>query len=373
MLFITFNDSPYGIYRSQVTDVCLYLQDRLEINTELVAFVSLRNYLKDRREIKNTYPHSTVLPLFPGIGNWRTNGVTLKLFMMFRKRQAAIARGVFATHLALDCKRIQSVTYDARGAYSAEWKEYMRGESDEIVKEITTLEKEALFKSDFRIAVSEQLVQYWRTGFGYKGTNHAVIPCTLDSRRKQPQKTEGLRKELGVNDDDILLVFSGSAAAWQSMEHLYSILLQAFSENSALKLLLLTKDKTGSEFLTKFSGRIYKLWVEPEQVPSYLKAADYGLLYRENTVTNRVSSPVKFAQYLDAGLPVIISEHVGDYSTFTLEKKCGMLFSAIDWKAIRRPAAAEKVRMTRIAAEYFSKDAYMALYKKLAETDKGVV
>ena len=52
---------------------------------------------------------------------------------------------------------------------------------------------------------------------------------------------------------------------------------------------------------------------------------DYGLIIRDESITNQVSSPVKFAEYLYAGLKIIISSNIGDYSKFVLDNDCGFL------------------------------------------------
>lgn len=370
MLFVTFNDSPDGIYQSQVIDVCNFLHEITETDIELLAFCSIRTFLKDRKIIKGAVGKSTVLPLFPGIDNWRANKFTFRLFMLFRKRQPAIARGVFATLLALYSNKITSVTFDARGAYAAEWKEYMSEDSPKIVNEIDVLESEAVSRADFRIAVSEQLVLYWNNNYGYNGNRHLVIPCTLNSHSPNHTVQADLRKKWGVTDTEVLLVFSGSSAKWQSMDALYSKLKDAFLLNCSLKLLLLSKDNPEASFSTLYPDRIIREWVEPNMVAAYLSQADYGLLYRENTITNRVSSPVKFAQYLDAGLPVIISDNVGDYSKFTIDNGCGLLFSSIDWRVLKRPSPVEKLRMKGVAQQFFTKQAHIANYKRLIECQR---
>ena len=55
-----------------------------------------------------------------------------------------------------------------------------------------------------------------------------------------------------------------------------------------------------------------------------LSAADFGLLLRENNIVNNVASPTKFAEYLMAGLPVIISNGIGDFSYFVRFKNVGI-------------------------------------------------
>ena len=53
--------------------------------------------------------------------------------------------------------------------------------------------------------------------------------------------------------------------------------------------------------------------------------ADYGYVFREQSVTNQVASPVKVAEYLSCGLKVLISENLGDYSSMIKENDLGRI------------------------------------------------
>lgn len=68
------------------------------------------------------------------------------------------------------------------------------------------------------------------------------------------------------------------------------------------------------KLVEKFPDQIICKHLKSADVPYYLIVGDYGLLIREETITNKVSSPVKFAEYLACGLKVIISNNLGDYS-----------------------------------------------------------
>ncbi len=77
-------------------------------------------------------------------------------------------------------------------------------------------------------------------------------------------------------------------------------------------------------------SKLISFSVPNDEVYKYLNAADFGILFRENTVMNNVASPTKFAEYMLCGLPVIISEGVGDYSYYTLEKEVGIILNESD-------------------------------------------
>jgi hypothetical protein len=370
MIFLTYNDSPGGVYYSQVIAVCKYWEDTFKERVQLVAFISLRDFATNKAKILTLYPDSFVLPMFPGINNWRLNVLRLKIFMLFRKKQTVIARGVFATLLALKCGKFNKVCFDARGAYDAEWNEYLKNDSPTLAAQMNGMEKEALLKSDFRIAVSAKLLDYWKEKFGYTDNKHVVIPCTLSVNANEisydAQAIQTVRTNLKVADNDVLLVYSGSSAEWQSFNKLESYLIPAFTQNPNLKLLLLSKQDKESQLAVKFPERVIQTWVKfPEEVEELLSAADYGLLIRDASVTNKVSSPVKFAEYLEAGLPVIISQGIGDYSDFVKEKNCGIQIESVNWAGLRRSSEIERKQIQEIAKIQFTKAAYKEQYSAI--------
>ena len=109
-------------------------------------------------------------------------------------------------------------------------------------------------------------------------------------------------------------MFSGSQSKWHSFPTMlaYSNL---FWKNSHVKILILSKTNNQIKALiNKHPNRIINKWVSPDKVFDFLILADYGYVYRKDSVTNRVAFPVKIAEYLSCGLKTIISENLGDYS-----------------------------------------------------------
>jgi len=65
----------------------------------------------------------------------------------------------------------------------------------------------------------------------------------------------------------------------------------------------------------------------PSEINEIYNAADFGILFRDEILTNKVASPTKLAEYLLAGLPVLISREVGDYSELVSKYKFGVVTS----------------------------------------------
>ncbi|MFN4811785.1 MAG: hypothetical protein ACK5JQ_04285, partial [Bacteroidota bacterium] len=225
MIYLTFNDPPSGIYSGQVIDVCRFLNKDMNAGIRLVALVSSRGFMANRRKIKSQLPDAIVLPMFPGVGNWSVNILWLIFICLFLGRQSIIARGPFAATLALRLKKIKlarKVCFDARGAYTAEFNEYNVSGSAKLNAEIKAIERNTVLKADFRLAVSNQLVAYWAKTFGYNSMQHVIIPCTISSSSSIQQVNDtdikSQRGALGFADNDVILVYSGSSAAWQSIK-----------------------------------------------------------------------------------------------------------------------------------------------------------
>ena len=79
--------------------------------------------------------------------------------------------------------------------------------------------------------------------------------------------------------------------------------------------------------------------VAPEDVPTYLRAADVALSLILPSFARRSMSPTKFAEYLAAGLPVIVSAGIGDLDAHIEEARVGVLLRSFD-----REAYAEALR-----------------------------
>ncbi|MBA3664194.1 MAG: hypothetical protein H0W61_08305 [Bacteroidetes bacterium] len=369
IFYLSFNDAPSGIFSSQVIDVVKFLRNDLKVNIRLVSFISLRNYLQNRKAIKKELNDAIVLPMFPGVHRWKQNTRTLSLLCSYKKPEMIIGRSVLATQLALYLKKrdkVKKVIYDGRGAIAAEWKEYGVITNELMLNEIGELENEAIHESDYRIAVSEKLIQHWQKKFQYVSGNHVIIPCTLNTVYENFEINDSLRlkkrQELGFSDSDKVFVYSGSVAGWQSFGLLYNFIKPLLLEQSNVKVLFLSsQDQDILKLENEFPGRIACIRLPPSQVPAYLACADYGLLLREKTITNKVASPVKFAEYLACGLPVIISEELGDYSDFVKQNNCGCIMDTFSIKA----TFLNKKSTRELALKHFSKKSFLESYGRM--------
>jgi len=373
IFYLTFNDAPSGIFSSQVIDVVKFLSTELKAKTTLIAFISIRNFFANRKKIISELPDSLVLPMIPGVGRWKYNLPALKVVCAIKKPSAIIGRSVLATNLAMETN-VPKIVYDGRGAIAAEWSEYNVVNHKKLQEEIFHLEKKAVLNSSYRIAVSNELVKYWEKEFNYTQRSHSVIPCTLNKVFEELLFTEDsistYRSRLSLHQEDIIFVYSGSIAGWQSFNLLYDFVKPVLSRGKKNKLLFLSdKDENILKLENEFANQIICKKVKPSEVPSYLAAADYGLLIREKSVTNKVASPVKFAEYLACGLKVIISDELGDYTDFVIKNNCGYRYQ--EFTEAKTITLSQKQTIRLLALRFFTKKTYTAAYQQVISYKKN--
>jgi hypothetical protein len=377
MLYITLLDQFHpGIYSSQVIDVCDYLNKRHNAKIRLVAFLSIKELLRSdaRKKIKQLSPNALVLPAFPGLKNFECTALLLFFVCLFTGERIAICRNVFCAKMALRVKKIgllKKVVVDGRSALTSEIAEYDVFPVDYLRNNIHRIESYVINNSDFRIVVSNQLVKYWEQNFNYVKGKEVVIPCTLDNKFfcddafNLSERTETIKSELGIKPNDVVFVYAGSAAPWQSFELIDKILSPLLEKDERIKILFLSKEnKDNKYFKQKYPNRVFIKWLEHKDVLSYLHCCDYGLLLREQSDTNKVASPVKFAEYLYAGLPVLITENLGDFSNYVIENDCGFIIKEelTDWSLLKKRDVRTKEKYFLLAKKDFMKESEINAY-----------
>jgi len=374
IFFLTYNEAPSGIFSSQVVDVVKFLNQNSGKRFKLVSFISIRNFINNRKTIKSEFPDAYVFPMVPRMSNWKSNGFLLKLICRVYKPEAIIARSVMAAKLALlmrDSGLCKKVAYDGRGAIASEWREYQVVDDNNLLSHISEYENEVIHKSDFRLSVSNALVALWREKYHYLGNEYVVIPCTLGEGFSTSKITDAAilekRNELKLAHDDVVFIYSGSLAGWQSFDLTRSFIEPILKHDKKNKIVFFSpSDPSIEKLIGAFPSQVVLKHLDSSKVHEYLIVGDYGLLIRENSETNKVASPVKYAEYLSSGLKVIISANLGDYTTLSHEKNWGYLYTSFDEHQVK-PKLSEKLALSAEAIGMFTKRHYLPQYQTLID------
>ncbi len=154
----------------------------------------------------------------------------------------------------------------------------------------------------------------------------AAVPALPSDRRDVE------RRRLSIGPGDIALVYSGSLAAWQCAREALRLFRELSVAVPEARIVLLTHDAAAGRALLDEEGLpdAPVLSRTPEETRRLLPAFDLAMLLRRDHPVNRVSSPVKFAEYLHAGLPVVMTSGIGDASGQVVQHGLGVVLPSPD-------------------------------------------
>src|SRR5262249_61506308 len=120
------------------------------------------------------------------------------------------------------------------------------------------------------------------------------------------------RLEFGLRDEELLLVHTSSEARWEAFDHVLAF-FDTVSRRRPARLLFVTT-LSASE-VARRAGRPLPQGalvqrVEGQRIGQLLSAGDVGLLLRHPHDAHRYASPIKFAEYLAAGLPPVVRHRI---------------------------------------------------------------
>ncbi|MCB1043264.1 MAG: glycosyltransferase [Acidobacteria bacterium] len=241
------------------------------------------------------------------------------------------AHGAKAAEIALSLNPASRgwVVADIHGAVPEEYL-LASGASDknDVVLALEEMEKDVLTNADACVLVSQRMLVHYRNKYGVAISQNAVIPCAAAGRWSPSlARRAEIRQDLGLMDKTVF-VYSGSMRSYQCIPEMLKIFGSIAQNDDSLHLLIMSSQKDAFETLLSDAGLKAKSTVislPHDRVLDTLQAADLGFMLRNDTVVNRVASPTKFAEYLLAGVPVITSSFVGDYSTWVCEQGLGCI------------------------------------------------
>lgn len=180
------------------------------------------------------------------------------------------------------------------------------------------------------VCVSEKHRIHFEESYG-RNKPVIIVPCCANPNGVSGNHP-GKNREASTTKpcgERFVLLYSGSSSAHQLVPKMIEFNESLNKSGTESCLLLLISDKSQwvrEELLSGPAAESVKVdSVSHEKVRTYAEEADVGLLFREDQVFNNISSPTKFSEYLMAGLPVLLSPHIGDFSEIVLSHKLGRI------------------------------------------------
>ena len=362
----------------------------LNLNIRILCIVPLKKFLKHvhiKKAASNLSQDSgvsvTVIPSIPTshfvVLDKLSHGINAILLFFYSKRhktEIIHAHGNFIAFSALLLKKFNSsirLITDSHGCVAAEYKYSAENNDVSWVKWLEKIEASVINESDEVIFVSSQMKDYYINIYQRKIQSGHIINCASTiGRQLSITAREKKRKELAI-DDKIVFVYLGSYRKYQMVEETIKIFIDIKKQLNSAHLLILTSHREVFLKALEISGLEKSEFtiesVSQNQVQNYLCAADFGFLLRDNSLVNKVSSPTKYAEYLMSGLPVLITEGVGDYSEFTALHNTGFVLRDF----LCTPQLVSYVREVFDRREYFFNQCFETACNNLSWQQAGVV
>ena len=351
-LYLTSYWSP-TVSNSQIIN-WLKLIEEYGIVTDLIVLTGVRIFFQSgknlkkelnaaEKSIRGTIYHRIVIKSRTLFGQFLIfSNIFFILFKDICFRNPILLKTRSFSHISA-CKMLKTVypkliiLFDSRGAVAEEFL-LSHGEGSpapQILSEYRRLMQEEidfLKLSDCVFCVSEKLKKYHLRSMDPGDENKfMVVPGCADRNIFfwNPEGRKKIRKQLGL-DEKFVFVYSGRLnKAWQVPDLIFSLYKKISDKKKDAVLLCLTPDvKIVDNYIKKYNiddCKILKKFATSSSLGNFLCAADSALLLRDDSPTNNVASPTKFAEYVMCGLPVIISENVGDFSEFVKKYKIGLV------------------------------------------------
>lgn len=125
-----------------------------------------------------------------------------------------------------------------------------------------------------------------------------------------------MRRDLGIVENAPLLVYSGSVGAQYRLDQAANLLGHMRNRRADSHLLVLSGSPAeATSILTNAGcaeGSVTVRRTAPADVPRFLAAADVGIAFRASSFSMQAVAPVKIAEYLLCGLPVVGNSEIGE-------------------------------------------------------------
>ncbi|MBD3410219.1 MAG: glycosyltransferase [Ignavibacteriales bacterium] len=275
------------------------------------------------------------------------------------------------------------VLFDNRGLFSEEAR--LRGDRLRAAAERRN-ERRLLLRADATVVVSNAFRDYVADAYDLPQSaidKVVVIPNGFAKERFDYAEADRKRLKNDRFGKRIVVAYAGAVASW----HMFSETVEAFirlraKRPDAFFLVLTHQGERAKEALHQTAATSDEYLVAEAYGDDYgclLSLADFGFSFRIRDVVSRVSAPIKFGEYLAAGLPVLLSPEIGDTEAIARENRLGVVVrdhqSDLD-RALDDMLALVGEKDTRARCRAYAEnnltvdqtaETYFRLYQKLAK------
>jgi len=160
----------------------------------------------------------------------------------------------------------------------------------------------------------------------------SVIPCSVNHEefKFDAAKRQHIRKNLNLSEDMTVGIYVGKFGGIYYDKPAFKFFKACANHISNFFLLILSpdaKEQIGASLkqVNFPSARYFVDKVHHQLIPDYLSAADFAFCLHRSHKFSRAFSPIKNGEYWANGLPIVISNDIGDDSDIMKEEGGGLI------------------------------------------------
>jgi glycosyltransferase involved in cell wall biosynthesis len=206
----------------------------------------------------------------------------------------------------------------------------------------------------------------------------SVIPCCVNQQLFNQETIQETNHDLAtLKKDKIILGYVGSLGTWYMLDEMLDFFKIQKLKIDTLHFLFLTKD---SKELVHAKAKekqiamedITVLSVPYQEMPSYIHGIDYALFFIRPSFSKLASSPIKQAEFMSMGIPIICNAGVGDTKEIVLQHNAGYVFDKMTLTAFEKfnfkDLSFEKEKTINAATTIFSLQKGVEMYNTIYNT-----
>ena len=400
-LYISYNAMTEPIVQSQVIPYLKKLSER-NIKFYLLTFEKKRLGKKEKNKIKSVLKEQFILgtnvewfscnyhkrPTVPATLFDILIGSIYSIYIVVRYKIDVIhARAIVAALIGYPTAKILSkkFIYDTRGIDSEEYVDaglWKRGGFKHKI--VGFLEHTLIKSSDQVVVLTERFLEILKKRYRHKKIKFSIIPCAVDTDRFKPKECKDVRltEKLGIRDK-FVITYTGSLGTWYMFREMLDFFKVALKLVKNAHFLILTQtDRSYAINAIKQNDLDMKhITVDTtsyDSMPYYLSVCDMGIFFIKPVFSKLSSSPVKFAEYLSNGLPVVINSGIGDTGSLVKYHSLGSVVDDFNEESyakaikavtgmLKTERGALKARCRRVAEKELSLNMATEKYGKIYE------
>ncbi len=184
------------------------------------------------------------------------------------------------------------------------------------------IESEVCKLSDKIIFVTYSMKKYIKNKYKnekFKSEIYPILPNNIII--EDVEDNVKLRKELKIENDDIVIIYSGNCQKWQNTDYMLNVISKCDKYN--YKFIILTGEEEVMTKKVRELGLINKIIIKsvlPAELKKYYSIANYGFILRDDHILNRVACPTKLIEYMQYGIiPIVKCDKIGDFYEYEYE------------------------------------------------------